>query len=565
MEDNAQFRLSHFQGEQSQPLIDATIGAALDDVAERYGDHIALVVRHQQVRWSYRDLKRWADGFAGGLWQAGLRPGDRIGIWAPNCVEWTVTQYASAKIGLILVNLNPAYRAAEIEYALTKVGCKALVFAHSFKSSRYLDMLRSLIPEIGRSRSDELHSAAMPELRLLICTALECHDGVIRFQDVVEKGLRVVREGFAWPRGLKSSDPINIQYTSGTTGAPKAAILSHRGLLNNAWFTGQICGTLEGDAICVPLPLFHIFGMLTGNLLAILRGAKIVHPGDAFDADSVLSAVEDERCTSLYGTPTMFVSELASLEERPRDLSSLRTGIIAGAVVPMELLRRVMTEMNMTGVVNGYGMTETSSAIMVTSPTDTAERRVATVGRVVPHVEAKIVDPAGSTVRIGEAGEILVRGYSTMLGYWGDPETTSKTIDPEGWLRTGDLGMFDESGYGKIVGRIKDMIIRGGENISCGEIEEFLLLHPAIESACVVGVPDDRYGEELCACLKLKVGSHVKEREVQEFCKGKISHYKIPRYVRFVDDFPLTTSGKVQKFLLAKSSAQLLGLINPDL
>jgi len=304
--------------------------------------------------------------------------------------------------------------------------------------------------------------------------------------------------------------------------------------------------------------------MLTGNLLAMLRGAKIVHPGDAFDADSVLSAVEDERCTSLYGTPTMFVSELASLEERPRDLSSLRTGIIAGAVVPMELLRRVMTEMNMTGVVNGYGMTETSSAIMVTSPTDTAERRVTTVGRVVPHVEAKIVDPAGSTVRIGEAGEILVRGYSTMLGYWDDPETTSKTIDPEGWLRTGDLGMFDESGYGKIVGRIKDMIIRGGENISCGEIEEFLLLHPAIESACVVGVPDDRYGEELCACLKLKVGSHVKEHEVHEFCKGKISHYKIPRYVRFVDDFPLTTSGKVQKFLLAKSSAQLLGLVNPD-
>jgi len=564
VEDNARLRLSHFQGDQSQSLIDATIGAALDDVAERYGDHIALVVRHQQVRWSYRDLKRRADGFAAGLWQAGLRPGDRIGIWAPNCVEWTVTQYASAKIGLILVNLNPAYRAAEIKYALTKVGCKALVFAHSFKSSRYLDMLQSLIPEIGRSQPGELHSAAMPELKLLICTALERHDGVTRFQDVAENGLWAIREGFSWPRGLRSSDPINIQYTSGTTGPPKAATLSHRGLLNNAWFTGQVCGTLEGDAICVPLPLFHIFGMLTGNLLAMLRGAKIVHPGDAFDADSVLSAVEDERCTSLYGTPTMFVSELASLEERPRDLSSLRTGIIAGAVVPMELLRRVMTKMNMTGVVNGYGMTETSSAIMVTSPTDTAERRVTTVGRVMPHIEAKIVDPAGSTVRIGEAGEILVRGYSTMLGYWGDPETTSKTIDSEGWLRTGDLGVFDEGGYGKIVGRIKDMIIRGGENISCSEIEEFLLLHPAIESAFVVGVPDDRYGEELCACLKLKVGSHVKEHEVQEFCKGKISHYKIPRYVRFVDGFPLTTSGKVQKFLLAKSSAQLLGLINPD-
>jgi fatty-acyl-CoA synthase len=564
VKSSPQINLSQFKGDQSQPLIEATIGAALDDVAERYGDRTALVVRHQQVRWSYRDLKRQVDGFAAGLWQSGLRPGDRIGIWAPNCVEWTVTQYASAKIGLILVNLNPAYRTTEIKYALAKVGCKALVFAHSFKSSRYLDMLRSLIPEIGRSQSGELHSAAMPELRILICTAPECHDGVTRFQDVAENGLRAVREGFNWPRGLKPSDPINIQYTSGTTGAPKAATLSHHGLLNNAWFTGQISGTLEHDSICVPLPLFHIFGMLTGNLLAMLRGAKIVHPGDAFDADGVLSAVEEERCTSLYGTPTMFVSELASLEVRPRDLSSLRTGIIAGAVVPMELLRRVMTEMNMTGVVNGYGMTETSSAIMVTSPTDTPERRVTTVGRVVPHVEAKIVDATGATVQIGEAGEILVRGYSTMLGYWGDPETTSKTIDSEGWLRTGDLGMFDESGYGKIVGRIKDLVIRGGENISCGEIEEFLLLHPAIESACVVGVPDDRYGEELCACLKLKAGSHVKDHEVQDYCKGKISHYKIPRYVRFVDDFPLTTSGKVQKFVLAKSSAQLLGLSNAE-
>jgi fatty-acyl-CoA synthase len=564
VKSSPQINLSQFKGDQSQPLIEATIGAALDDVAERYGDRTALVVRHQQVRWSYRDLKRQVDGFAAGLWQSGLRPGDRIGIWAPNCVEWTVTQYASAKIGLILVNLNPAYRTTEIKYALAKVGCKALVFAHSFKSSRYLDMLRCFIPEIGRSQSGELHSVAMPELRILICTAPECHDGVTRFQDVAENGLRAVREGFNWPRGLKPSDPINIQYTSGTTGAPKAATLSHHGLLNNAWFTGQISGTLEHDSICVPLPLFHIFGMLTGNLLAMLRGAKIVHPGDAFDADGVLSAVEEERCTSLYGTPTMFVSELASLEVRPRDLSSLRTGIIAGAVVPMELLRRVMTEMNMTGVVNGYGMTETSSAIMVTSPTDTPERRVTTVGRVVPHVEAKIVDATGATVQIGEAGEILVRGYSTMLGYWGDPETTSKTIDSEGWLRTGDLGMFDESGYGKIVGRIKDLVIRGGENISCGEIEEFLLLHPAIESACVVGVPDDRYGEELCACLKLKAGSHVTDHEVQDYCKGKISHYKIPRYVRFVDDFPLTTSGKVQKFVLAKSSAQLLGLSNAE-
>jgi fatty-acyl-CoA synthase len=331
-------------------------------------------------------------------------------------------------------------------------------------------------------------------------------------------------------------------------------------LLNNAWFTGEICGTTDADAICVPLPLFHIFGMLTGNLLAMLRGAKIVHPGEAFVADEVLQAVEDERCTQLYGVPTMFISMLASPETRRRDLSSLRGGIIAGAVVPMKLLRRVMTELNMTDVVNGYGMTETSSAIMVTRPTDTPERRVTSVGQVVPHVEAKIVDSNGSIVPIGEPGEILARGYSTMLGYWNDVDATGKTVDSHGWIHTGDLGVFDEHGYGRIVGRIKEMVIRGGENISCGEIEEFLLLHPAVEAACVVGVPDDKYGEELCACVKLKPSLRVSSEEIQDFCRGKISYFKIPRYVRFLDEFPLTASGKVQKFALAKSSAKALGL-----
>jgi fatty-acyl-CoA synthase len=565
VEDRACSRLSHFRGDQSQALIEMTIGAAFDDVANRYGDRIALVVRHQRIRWTYRDLARHVDDFAMGLWQAGLRPGDRIGIWAPNCVEWTVTQYAAAKIGLILVNLNPAYRLTEIKYALTKVGCKALVFAHSFKESRYLDMLRELAPEIARDPAGRLQASAMPELRLLICTASEHHEGVLRFADIANEGSRLIQRGLdAWPDGLKPHDPINIQFTSGTTGAPKAATLSHRGLLNNAWFTGEVCGTSHDDAICVPLPLFHIFGMLTGNLLAMLRGAKIVHPGDAFDADSVLSAVEEERCTSLYGVPTMFVSELASLSSRRRDLSSLRTGIIAGAVVPMELLRRVMTEMHMTGVVNGYGMTETSSAIMVTSPTDTPARRVTSVGRVVPHVEAKIVDGNGATVAIGQPGEIYARGYSTMLGYWNDPGTTATTIDQEGWLRTGDIGVFDEHGYGKIVGRIKEMVIRGGENISCGEIEEFLQLHPAVESVYVVGVPDDKYGEELCACVQLKQGKGADSEEIRAFCRGKIAHFKIPRYVRFVDDFPLTASGKVQKFALARSSGQALGLLEPD-
>jgi fatty-acyl-CoA synthase len=529
----------------------------------RHGERIALVVCHQQVRWSYRVLGTQVDSFAAGLHRLGLRPGDRIGIWAPNCAEWTVTQYAAAKLGLILVNLNPAYRITEIRYALTKVGCKALVFSDRFKKSHYLEMLRSLAPEIDKSVLGELRAAALPELRVLICTGSECREGVFRFRDIADAGSLAIQNRFSdWPDGLKSSDPINIQFTSGTTGAPKAATLSHRGLLNNAWFTGEICGTSQDDAICVPLPLFHIFGMLTGNLLAMLRGAKIVYPGDAFDAENVLSAVEEEQCTSLYGVPTMFVAELASLVLCRRELSSLRTGIIAGAVVPIALLQRVMTEMHMMGVVNGYGMTETSSAIMVTSPEDTPERRVTSVGRVVPHVEAKIVDANGVTVPIGEAGEIHVRGYSTMLGYWDDVETTARTIDPEGWVHTGDVGTFDEQGYGKIVGRIKEMVIRGGENISCGEIEDFLLLHPAVESVSVVGVPDPKYGEELCACVKLKRTGSVNGDEIREFCRGKIAHFKIPRYVRFVKEFPLTASGKIQKFLLAEYSAQSLGLID---
>ena len=561
--DCVRSRPSHFQGDRSPPLIETTIGEAFHKVAKRHGDRIALVVRHQQVRWTYGDLKSHVNEFAAGLSRLGLQPGDRIGIWAPNCVEWTVTQYAAAKIGLILVNLNPAYRATEIAYALTKVGCKALVFAHHFKDSEYLEILRAIAPEIARSHPGELHASAIPELRHLICIANERQDGVLRFCDVATLGHAAIQGGFDdWPRDLKPSDPINIQFTSGTTGAPKAATLSHHGLLNSAWFTGEICGTSHDDAICVPLPLFHIFGMLTGNLLAMLRGAKVVHPGQAFNAEDVLRAVEKERCTSLYGAPTMFESVLASQASHHRDLSSLRGGIIAGAVVPMSLLRRVITELNMAEVVNGYGMTETSSAIMVTSPADAPERRVTSVGRVMPHLEAKIVDASGTTLPIGDAGEIQVRGYPTMLGYWDDPEATAKAIDLDGWVHTGDIGVFDEHGYGKIVGRIKELVIRGGENISCGEIEEFLLLHPAVESAYVVGVPDDKYGEELCACVKLKDNESAGGEEIREFCRGKISHFKIPRYVLFLNDFPLTASGKVQKLALAKSSARVLGLIS---
>lgn len=562
MNDVRSLRRSWFEGERSAPLIESTIGSALDETIRLYPRNTALVVRHQGIKLTYEQLGQRVDAVAAGFWKLGLRPGDRIGIWAPNCVEWTLTQYASARIGAILVNLNPAYQSDEIGYALAKVGCKALVCAHTFKDNRYLETLQALIPELANASSFDLQSAAFPDLKTLICTADADHRGVHRFADVEIAGRSVFQNGFsAWPSDLQASDPINIQFTSGTTGAPKAAILSHRGLINNAWFTGQICQVRSDDSICVPLPLFHIFGMLTGNLLAMLRGATIVHPNEGFQADDVLQAVEQEKCTYLYGVPTMFVAELASLETMPRDLSSLRGGIIAGSVVPMELLRRVMSQMNMSGVVNGYGMTETSSAIMVTSPSDTPTRRVTSVGRVVPHMEARIVDASGGVVAIGEPGEIHVRGYAVMLGYWGDPEATSRTIDDDGWLRTGDIGSFDEEGYGRIVGRLKEMVIRGGENISCGEIENFLARHPAVSNVQVVGVPDLKYGEELCACVIVKAGAELDADALRAFCKGRISHYKIPRYVRFVDSFPLTASGKVQKFLLASASAQELKLV----
>ncbi|TQF34856.1 AMP-binding protein [Bradyrhizobium sp. UNPF46] len=555
---------SWFRGDRSTKLIESTISSALDETIARFPNALALVVRHQGIRLTYEQLGRRVDSVAAGFWKLGLRPGERIGIWAPNCVEWTLTQYAAAKIGLILVNLNPAYRANEIGYALAKVGCKALVCAHTFKDNRYVEILRSLVPELAGPASRELRSSALPGLKSLICTSSDEFEGVHRFSDVEETGRSALTEGFdAWPTELRASDPINIQFTSGTTGAPKAATLSHRGLLNSAWFTGEICQVRSHDTICMPLPLFHIFGMLTGNLLSMLRGATIVYPNEAFLADDVLQAVEEENCTYLYGVPTMFIAELASLETRPRDLSSLRGGIIAGSVVPMELLRRIMAEMNMSGVVNGYGMTETSSAIMVTSPADTPTRRVTSVGRVVPHMEAKIVDPAGAVVAIGEPGEIHVRGYGTMLGYWEDPEATARTIDEGGWLRTGDIGSFDEHGYGRIVGRLKEMVIRGGENISCGEIEDFLAGHPSISGVQVVGVPDPKYGEELCACVILKAGAEMSVEALRAYCKSNIAHYKVPRYVRFVQSFPLTASGKVQKFVLASASAQELGLAPP--
>jgi fatty-acyl-CoA synthase len=552
---------SYVRGDVDTPLLADTIGSAFDRAVERHGDRTALVVGHQQVVWSYAELASNVEGFAAGLFRLGLVQGDRIGMWAPNCAEWTVTQYAAAKLGLILVNLNPAYRVTEIEFALNKAGCRALVLADRFKASDYMQMLRTLAPELASSVAGKLKAERLPNLEIVIQLGSESLRGVFRFDEISTLGKDVDRRLLIDAAArLDCDDPINIQFTSGTTGSPKGATLSHRNLLNSSYFTGRICGISSSDAICVPLPLYHVFGMAIGNLLAMLFGAKVVHPGEVFEPDAVLQAVEHERCTSLYGVPTMFIAQLASPNFKQRDLSSLRTGIIAGASVPMELMRRVIADMGMEQVVIGYGMTETSATVMITSPADPLERRVATVGRVVPHVEVKVVDERSEIVPRGQVGEICVRGYSIMLGYWGDPEKTAEAIDADGWMHTGDLGTIDQDGYGKIVGRLKELVIRGGENISPAEIEDFLHRHPQVEMAQIVGVPDEKYGEELCACIKLKDGPRPSEAELRDFCRGEIAHFKIPRYVRFVDIFPMTASGKVQKYLLAEQSARELGL-----
>jgi fatty-acyl-CoA synthase len=553
---------SHIRGDVDIPLLTETIGRAFDRTVRLHGDRPALVVSHQQIAWTYAELASQVEIFACGLLKLRLVRGDRIGVWAPNRAEWTVTQYAAAKLGLVLVNLNPAYRISEIEFALNKAGCKALVLADRFKASDYIQMMRTLAPELDSSVPGKLRAARLPKLEIVIQLGAESPRGAFRFDEISALGKGVDRQLLIDAAArLNSNDPINIQFTSGTTGNPKGATLSHHNLLNSAYFTGRICGISSADAICVPLPLYHVFGMASGNLLAMLFGAKVVHPSEGFEPDAVLKAVEQERCTSLYGVPTMFIAELASTDFERRHLSSLRTGIIAGASVPMELMRRVIADMHMEQVVIGYGMTETSSTIMITSPNDPVERRVSTVGRVVPHVEVKVVNEHSEIVPRGQVGEICVRGYSVMLGYWEDPLKTAQAIDADGWMHTGDLGTIDQEGYGKIVGRLKELIIRGGENISPAEIEEFLYRHPQVEMVQVVGVPDEKYGEELCACVRLKSGPQLSEAELREFCRGEIAHFKIPRYVRFVDGFPMTASGKVQKYLLAEQSSRELGLL----
>ena len=545
---------SYVSGASERPLLGVTIGEQLDLTAARFPDNEALVVPHQGVRWRYGEFKERVDRLAAGLLALGLEPGDRIGIWSPNNSEWALTQFAAAKAGLILVNINPAYRLAELEYALNKVECRALVTAESFKSSRYIDMLRQLAPALDRARPGALKAGKLPHLEIVVRLGAARGGGMYAFDEVAERaGAAERRRLEALGRVLQFDDPINIQFTSGTTGFPKGATLSHHNILNNGYFNGVALRLSDRDRVCIPVPLYHCFGMVMGNLMCAAHGAAMVYPGEAFDPLAVLHTVEGERCTVLYGVPTMFIAELDHPEFARFDLSSLRTGTMAGSPCPIEVMRRVVGALHMEEVTIAYGMTETSPVSFQSAADDPIERRVSTVGRVHPHVEVKIVDAEGKVVPRGVPGEILTRGYSVMRGYWNDEAKTAEAIDRAGWMHTGDRGTIDEDGYGNIVGRIKDMVIRGGENVYPREIEEFLYRHPKVQDVQVIGVPDEKYGEELCAWIRLRDGEDADADEIKAFCKERIAHFKVPRYVKFVDGFPMTVTGKVQKFKMREA------------
>jgi len=543
--------LSYVHGASGQPLIGKTIGGLFDETCAAHPERLALIVRHQGVRWTYAALKVRVDAFAAGLIALGLNPGDRVGIWAPNCAEWTVTQFATAKAGLILVNINPAYRLSEAEYALNKVGCRALVTAVRHKTSDYLGMVREL-RDGGR----------LPLLETVITIGDDPHRGCLSFPHVSNTADRADRARLAeiGPT-LQFDDPINIQFTSGTTGFPKGATLSHHNILNNGFFVGEAIRLKAGDRLCIPVPLYHCFGMVMGNLGCVTHAATMVYPAEAFDPLAVLEAVAAEQCQALYGVPTMFIAMLGHPDFAAFDLSSLRTGIMAGSPCPIEVMRQVIDRMHMPEVTIAYGMTETSPVSFQSGCDDSLEVRVATVGRIQPHLEVKIVDEAGRIVPRGQPGELCTRGYSVMLGYWDDPERTAEALDTAGWMHTGDLATLDADGCCNIVGRIKDMVIRGGENVYPREIEEFLYGHPAIQDVQVIGVPDTKYGEELCAWIVLKPGEGLSDDAVRDFCRGQIAHYKIPRHIKFVEGFPTTVTGKVQKFAMREAMIAELDLV----
>lgn len=541
--------LSYRTGPCDQPLLSQTIGTYLQEIAERFPDRPAVVVRHQQIRWSYREYLARIDRLAKGLLALGIKPGDRVGIWSPNNIEWCLVQFATARIGAIMVCINPAYRSYELEFAINNVGCRALICASAFKGSDYLAMLNELAPELAGSTPGRLAAARLPTLEMVIRLGEEMTPGMLNFDAVQALGEGVdpavlARVGAS----LKPEDAINIQFTSGTTGNPKGATLSHRNILNNARLVASGMAFSEQDRLCIPVPLYHCFGMVLGNLVCISVGACALFPSEAFDPVATLQMVSEERCTALHGVPTMFIAELELPQFASFDLSSLRTGIMAGAICPEPLMRKVQSLMHMTEVTIAYGQTECSPINHMTAIDAPLDKRVTTVGRVLAHTEIKLVDASGETVPIGKKGEICCRGHGVMHGYWQDPAKTAQTIDDDGWLHSGDIGIMDEEGYVQIVGRIKDLIIRGGENIYPREIEERLYEHPAVQDTAVFGVDSERYGEEVCAWVKLRPDLVASEEEIKQFLSARIAYFKVPRYIRFVEEYPMTVTGKLQKF-----------------
>jgi fatty-acyl-CoA synthase len=555
---------SYTHGASPVPLLGETIGAVFDRIAEQAPGNEALVVAHQDVRWTYAELAARVEAFAAGLVALGLEKGDRLAIWSPNNAEWVVTQLATARAGIILVNINPAYRVHELQYALNKVGGKALVLASTFKGTDYVEMLRSIAPELDAATPGDLHAAALPQLRTVVrIGGGAAGPGLLAFEDVPALATPASAAALrARTRELQFDEAINIQFTSGTTGAPKGATLTHHNLVNNGFFVGEGLRLTGEDRVCIPVPLYHCFGMVLGNFACLTHASTMVYPSGGFDARAALAAVARERCTALYGVPTMFIAELEHPDFKSFDLGSLRTGIMAGSPCPVEVMKRVIAEMHMREVTICYGMTETSPVSFQSSIDDPVERRVSTVGRIHPHVEVKIVDERGQIVPPGAPGELCTRGYCVMLGYWDDPVKTAEAVDAAGWMHTGDLATLDAEGYCNIVGRIKDMVIRGGENVYPREIEEFLYGHPKIQDVQVIGVPDRKYGEEICAWVVAKPGTDLCADEVRAFCEGRIARFKIPRYVKLVAGFPLTVTGKVQKYLMREQMKKELGLVD---
>lgn len=541
--------LSYAAGTTEFSLLNTTIGQAFDEVTEKFPDRPGLIVSHQNIRWTFSDYRKHVDQLAAGLVKIGVRKGDRVGIWSPNCYEWSLTQFATAKIGAIMVCLNPAYRLNELEYALKKSGCHAIIAAESFKTSEYLVMLGALLPELDDCAPGELASTNFPNLKSVIRLGDAKTPGMYNFADICTESspldLHFLQQA---AEGIEPSDPINIQFTSGTTGAPKGATLTHHNILNNGFVVGEGMSLTENDSLCIPVPLYHCFGMVLGNIAALTHGTAAVFPSEAFDPLTTLQAVQTERCTALHGVPTMFIAILELPEFASFDLTSLRTGIMAGALCPEAVMKKVIGEMHMEDILIAYGQTECSPVNHMTHASDRLEKRVSTVGRVGPHLEIKIVDHNNQIVPMNTQGEICCKGYAVMRGYWEDEEGTRNAIDTEGWLHSGDIGVMDEEGYVQITGRIKDMIIRGGENVYPKEIEDYLYGNAKIEDAQVFGLPQEKYGEEVCVWVKLRAGESMTADELKEFCHGQIAHFKIPSTIRFIEEFPMTVTGKIQKF-----------------